>query len=88
MNSIYRFLLLSMMVLLWSCEDAIELKLKDNTPKYVIEGMITNEPGVCQVNVSQTKNFGDDNQFNGISGAIVKVENNGTSVLLIVERDQ
>ncbi|NQX56762.1 DUF4249 domain-containing protein [Pedobacter panaciterrae] len=82
MNSIYRFLLLSMMVLLWSCEDAIELKLKDNTPKYVIEGMITNEPGVCQVNVSQTKNFGDDNQFNGISGAIVKVENNGTSVLL------
>jgi len=75
-------ILLLLSVLLFSCEDAIDLKLKDNTPKYVIEGIITNEQGFCEVNVSQTKNFGDDNQFNGVSDAIVKIENNGATTLL------
>lgn len=82
MKIIFRTILFSMIAFLWSCEDAIDLKLKDNTPKYVIEGTITNEPGVCKVNVSKTKNFGDDNQFNAVGGATVKIENNGTTILL------
>jgi hypothetical protein len=60
-----------------SCEKVIDLTLNDNTLKYVIEGTITNEPRVCQVLISQTKDFKDDNQFKGVSGAVVTIESNG-----------
>jgi len=82
MKIIHRFILLLLISALWSCEKAIDLKLKDNVLKYVIEGTITNEPGICKVLISETKDFSDDNQFNGIGGAIVKIENNGNTVLL------
>lgn len=82
MKTILRFILLLIISVQWSCEKAIDLKLKDNVLKYVIEGTITNEPGSCRVYISETKEFGDDNQFKGISGAIVKIETKGTTVLL------
>ncbi|WP_199120789.1 DUF4249 family protein, partial [Pedobacter sp. ASV28] len=50
--------------------------------RYVIEGIITNEPGVCKVMISQTKDFKDNNQFNGVSGALVKVESDGITTVL------
>jgi len=82
MKAILRFILLLIISVQWSCEKAIDLKLKDNVLKYVIEGTITNEPGICKVNISETKEFSDDNQFNGISGAIVKIENKGNTIVL------
>lgn len=82
MNILQRFILLLVISVLWSCEKAIDLKLKDNVLKYVIEGVITNEPGKCKVLISETKEFSDDNQFNGISGAIVKIENKGNTIVL------
>jgi hypothetical protein len=82
MKAVLHFILLLIISVQWSCEKAIDLKLKDNVVKYVIEGTITNEPGTCRVNISETKEFGDDNQFNGISGAIVKIENKGTTIVL------
>lgn len=82
MKTILRFILLLLISIQWSCEKTIDLKLKDNVLKYVIEGTITNEPGSCKVYISETKDFGDDNQFNGISGAIVKIENKGTAIVL------
>ncbi|WP_316811208.1 DUF4249 domain-containing protein [Pedobacter heparinus] len=82
MKTILRFIFLLFISIQWSCEKAIDLKLKDNVLKYVIEGTITNEPGSCKVYISETKEFGDDNRFNGISGAIVKIENKGTSIVL------
>ncbi|ACU05885.1 DUF4249 domain-containing protein [Pedobacter heparinus] len=67
----------------WSCEKAIDLKLKDSDiTKYVIEGAVTNQSNGCKVIISETKKFSDDNQFNGISGAIVKIENNGSTFML------
>ncbi|WP_316802968.1 DUF4249 domain-containing protein [Pedobacter nototheniae] len=71
-----------MCLFLSSCEDAIDLNLKDLQIKYVIEGVITNEPGVCKVMLSQTKDFKDKNTFNGISGAIVKIESDGITTVL------
>ena len=76
------YLLIVLSVLLVSCEKVIQLKPANAEDKYVIEGTITNEPGNCTVLISKTKNFDDDNTFNGVSGAIVKVENNGTVVTL------
>ena len=83
MKNILHVLLLTLFsAFLCSCEKVIELKRTDNEEKYVIEGTITNEPGVCSVLLSKTKNFKDGNQFIGISGAMVKIENNGTTTIL------
>lgn len=71
-----------MFVSFYSCEKVIDLKLNDIDIKYVVEGVITNEPGVCKVTISQSKPFYDDNQFAAISGAIVKVKDNGVEVPL------
>lgn len=56
-----------------SCEKAINLKLTDATPKYVIEGVLTNQSGGCKVSLSQTKNFTDNNDVIGVDGAQVSI---------------
>ena len=67
---------------LFSCNKVIELDLRDTEIKYVIEGVITNEPGVCKVKLSQSRNFNEDNQFQRVSGATVKLKVNGTETML------
>ncbi len=82
MKFLYRLIFFAQLSLLLACEDPITLQPKDNTPKYVIEGMITNEAGNCRVNVSQTKSLSASNQFNGVSGAIVKISYDGQTINL------
>lgn len=77
-----RLIWLMMIPCLHSCNKVIELKLRDSEIKYVIEGVITNEPGVCRVYISQTKNFNQNNQFQKITGATVKVKDNGQEMRL------
>lgn len=81
-NSITYLILFISVTFLCACEKAIDLGLADTTPQYVIEGVLTNEAGGCKVLVSQTKNFTDDNSFNGISGAQVNISNNGNTYTL------
>ena len=70
-------LLFSLTILLFcSCEKVIDLKLQETDIKYVVEGVITNEPGVCKVTLTQSKPFYENNQFPGISGAVVTVKDN------------
>lgn len=76
------YFLIILSILLVSCEKVIQLKPANTEDKYVIEGTITNEPGNCTVLISKTKKFDDDNTFNGVSGAVVSVENNGTTITL------
>jgi hypothetical protein len=61
---------------LCSCQKVIELKLHDADIKYVVEGIITNESGVCKVNLTQSKPFYENNIFPGVSGATVTVKDN------------
>jgi len=63
-----------------SCEKAIDLKLKDTTPQYVVEGVLTDVAGGCKVLLSQTKNFTDNNDFNGIGGATVTIADDNNNV--------
>ena len=70
------------LLVLLSCEKVIELPLKGNEPKYVIEGMVTNEPGVCKVRLTQSVNFSNSNEFPTVSGAVVKVKDNGVESVL------
>ena len=67
---------------LFSCNKVIELDLRNTEIKYVVEGIVTNEPGICKVYISQSKNFNEDNQFQKVSGAIVKVKDNGVEKTL------
>ena len=68
---------------LFSCNKVIDIEVRDTEIKYVIEGVITNEPGVCKVYISQSKNFNENNQFDKVSGASVKIKANGVDVLLL-----
>jgi hypothetical protein len=82
MQVIRKLSLLIIVVSFISCNKVIDLKLRDSEIKYVIEGIITNEPGVCRIYLSQSKNFNEDNQFKEVTGAMVKVKDGGTEVQL------
>lgn len=77
MNTIRFFAFLLLLGLFCSCEKAIDLKLEDSAPKYVIEGTVSNEAGGAKVLISQSKKFTDDNTFTGVSGAQVSIEGDG-----------
>ena len=81
-NIIVPFILL---LLLASCEKVINLNLNAVAKKYVIEGNISNEPGSCQVRITQTKNFSENNDFAGVSGAIITVSDNGGAAVPLIE---
>lgn len=60
-------------ILCSSCEKVIDIKLNDSTPRIVIEGQISTDPGPYQVSVIETKNFSENNDFPGRSDAVVVV---------------
>jgi hypothetical protein len=67
------------------CEKVIDVKLDNAAKKYVIEGVVTDQPGTCMVLLSQTKNFEDDNEFAGVSGARVQITEPGGATTLLTE---
>ncbi|MEO6452585.1 MAG: DUF4249 domain-containing protein, partial [Ginsengibacter sp.] len=74
-----------LLLLLTSCEKVIDINLNNAAKKYVIEGIITNEPGFCKVQITQTVNFSEANTFPWVSGAIVTVTDNNNSPITLVE---
>ena len=77
------FCLLVLSLTLGACEKVIDLKFKNIEPKYVIEGLIANENASCKVIISSTKDFKDDNDFAGISGAVITMETKGVVYKLL-----
>jgi hypothetical protein len=70
-------LLLSVIVLLHSCEDIIDVKLSDETVDlYAIEAKITSEENPS-VYVYKSQRADDDDPYRGISGASVIISDNG-----------
>jgi hypothetical protein len=65
-----------------SCQKVISVDLGGTTTQYVIVGTLTDQPGTCQVSITQSKNFSDDNNFPPVSGATVTVEHNGVVTTL------
>lgn len=76
------FALISGILLLSSCEQVIELDLRDSDARIVIEGSITDEPGSCRVRVTQVVNYDAPNTPNTISGASVSIIDNGVSYIM------
>jgi len=57
-----------------SCEKVIAVRLDSSSPQIVIEGEITAAKGPYVVNVSESKNFEEDNSFPGRDDAVVSVK--------------
>jgi hypothetical protein len=76
--------LLALVVVFSSCERVIDINLNAVQKKYVIEGNITNITGnTTTVLLTQTKNFDEDNDFVGVSGAAITItDDNNTPVPL------
>lgn len=73
-------LLLASSAILTSCTKVIDVKLNDADKKYVIEGILTDQPGTTSIHITQTKNFNQDNTFPGVAGATVTITDNSSGV--------
>ena len=76
-SSFLKLIIAFFTVLISSCEKVIHLDLNTAEKKYVIEATVTDQPGTAEVLLSQTKNFDDNNQFIGVSGAVITVKEEG-----------
>jgi hypothetical protein len=75
---VIKFSFLLVLVLSFSaCEKVIEIKVHDTDIKYVVEGVITNQPGNNYVYVSRSRPFNEDNNFEQVGGARVMIKDNG-----------
>ncbi|MCC9138416.1 DUF4249 domain-containing protein [Pontibacter silvestris] len=64
---------LTILLVFCSCEEVIELDLKEVEPEVVIEGVITDQPGPYTVEISKSAGFYEPNTFPAISGASVVI---------------
>jgi Domain of unknown function (DUF4249) len=77
--------LIACTVFLSSCEKVIPFDLNSAEKRYVIEAIITDQPGTAKVLITQTKNFDEDNNFAGISGATVTIKEVGGTTTTLAE---
>jgi hypothetical protein len=59
-----------------ACQKVIDLKLRNNSGKYVIEGNVTNLPGPYQVTIGKTGAVDADYSLQGVSQAAVIISDN------------
>ena len=71
MKLVINILLLAVMFA--SCDEPIRLDLKQTPPKIVIEGMVTDKPGLQRVKVSRSSDFYSSGQTPRIADALVQV---------------
>jgi Domain of unknown function (DUF4249) len=60
---------------LTSCLDKIDVPLRQETQKMVVEGLITNDPKFVKLRISQTTSFGTSNSIEPVKGAYVEITN-------------
>lgn len=72
------FILYLLYILIFtSCEKVIDLDLNGAEKKYVIEAVVTDRAGTARVFITQTKDFDEDNNFPGVTGAQVTITETG-----------
>lgn len=61
--------------LLFSCEQEVELKVNSSEPRHVVEALLS--PGsFATVMITESKNYGEDNQYSPVREAIVSISDN------------
>lgn len=76
---------IALLFFLTSCEKVINIDTANGSGKIVVEGAITNESGTCMVLVSTTKQFSENNDFAGLSGANVTITEAGGATTTLTE---
>ena len=66
-----------LLCLLAACQKVIDVRLDNSDTRYIVTGKITDQPGGCQVTITQSKAFSGNNQFPGVTGATVSIEHDG-----------
>src|SRR5687768_18601747 len=82
MRSLKTWMIVMVCMNLLSCEKVIDIKIRDADAKIVIEGVITDEPGSLKVKLSRTVKYSNSNQFPAVTGATVKIKDNGVEYVL------
>ena len=70
-----------------SCEEVIDVDIKDGEKQVVVEGIISDIKGDAVVKVSNTLNFSEPNIFKGVKGADVTVQDESGIRHLFIEGD-
>ena len=78
------FLALSALLLLVRCTEKINIKLANNQPRLVVEGMITNEATVKTIRLSTTTDYFYTQVAPSVTQATVSI-NNGTTTTTLIE---
>jgi hypothetical protein len=81
----YKILVVFGFVFLAACQKVIDLHLKNDSGKYVIEGNITNLPGPYRVTVGKTGEVNADYVSSGVSGASVSVRDDAGNAEVLKE---
>ena len=77
--------LILMISLFSACEKVIDIKMDSAEKKYVIEAVATDVAGMANVKISQTKNFNENDNFNGVAGATVSITETGGATISCIE---
>lgn len=67
-------LILPISILYWSCEEMIEVKLKNENPKVVIESFISNGESPVMVKITKSQPFFNQSNFTPVKNAYVQLE--------------
>lgn len=68
------FLISTVIVVFWSCEEVIDVKLKSDGQKIVIESFITNIDNPFVVKITKSQDFFDQSNFSTVNDATVQLE--------------
>lgn len=75
---------IALVILVASCRKVIKIDLNSGDPKFVIEAVVTNSIGTHTVQITTTKNFDQDNNFEGVTGANVSISDNAGNVETLI----
>jgi len=64
-----------------SCQKVINVHLNDSSPQYVVEGNISDQPGVYTVSITKSINFDQDNVYPAVSGALVVITDRNSGIV-------
>ena len=74
MNAIFRLMSAAMLIVgAASCQKVIDVNLNSSAQKFVIEGEVTDGPGPYSIHITRTRDFSEDNNFDRVSGALVRI---------------
>jgi hypothetical protein len=80
------FLFIALLAITFSaCQKVIDVGLNTAEKRYVIEAVITDQPNSCKVLLTQTRNFDENNVFNGVTGASITISDNSAVPVTLTE---